>query len=277
MRADGKRVKNNVDNMYTIVPYFMVDRNDACNAIMVRIPYKPIHDYMIKKRKEGVHLSTLSIITAALVRTIDEHPFVNRFVVNRKIYAHNEILIAMVVMRSEGDQTSMGKMKFEPEDTIFEVNQKINDYVTANRHEDANKTDKIMGILVKMPFLLRIITGFLKWADKHGLLPKAVLDMSPFHASIVVTNLASIRTNHIHHHVYNFGTIGSIYALGNLEDIPKMVNGEIVLERQIPIGVMCDERLGDGHAYARAFATFSKYAKNPELLEKPPEKIVRDF
>ena len=277
MRADGKRVKNSVDHMYTIAPYFMVDRNDACNSLTVRLPYQPIHDYMIKKRKEGEKFSTLSIVTAAMVRAIAEHPFLNRFVVNRKIYAHNEILFAMVVMRGEGDQSSMGKMKFEPEDTIFDVNRKINEFVAANRHENGNDTDKILGFLTKMPPLIRMITGILKWGDKHGLLPKAVLDMSPFHASVVVTNLASIRTNHIYHHVYNFGTVGSIYALGNMEDVPKMVNGEIVLERQIPIGVVCDERLGDGHAYARAFATFAKYAKNPELLEQPPEKVIKDI
>ncbi len=276
MRVDGKRVKN-VDNMYTIVPYFMVDRNDACNSITVRVPYKPIHDYVVEVRKKGVKISYLSVVIAAYIRTVAEHPFLNRFVVNKKIYAHNDVEIAMVVLRNgENAQTSMGKMKFELDDDLFEINDKINTYVDANREENANETDKILSILVKMPFLIRFATNLIRWADKHGLLPKAIIKMSPFHATAVFSNLASIRTNHIFHHIYNFGTIGQIFTIGNLEDIPKMKDGEVVLERQMPFGIVCDERIGDGHAYARAFATLSKYLKDPSLLEKKPETVNKD-
>lgn len=277
MRVDGKRVKN-VDNMYTIVPYFMVDRCDACNAVTVRLPYKPIHEYVIEARKQGEQLSYLAVIIAGFIRTVCEYPFLNRFVVNKKIYARNELVISMVVLRSEeGAQTSMGKMKFEYTDTIFDVNRKINEYIAANRVENSNETDKVLNFLVKLPGLINFATGILKFADKHGLLPKAVLEMSPFHATAVFSNLASIRTNHIYHHIYNFGTVSGIFTIGNLEDIPKMHNGEIILERQMPLGIMCDERIGDGHSYAKAFATLSKYMKNPKLLELPPEKIIKDF
>ena len=242
LRADGKRVKS-VGNMYTIASYFMIDRSDACNATTVRIPYQPIHEYVIEK-----------------------------------VYARNEVAIGMVVLRNgENAEESMGKMKFKLTDTIFDVNDKINEFVSNNRHNDANETDKIMKTLTKIPGLLNVGTSLIRFADKHGLLPKAIIDASPFHCSFVITNLASIRTNHIFHHVYNFGTCGGIYAIGNLEDVPKMKNGEIVLERQMPIGIMCDERIGDGHSYARAFATLQKYMKNPALLESPPDEIIVDF
>lgn len=277
MRPDGKRVKN-VDNMYTIVPYFMVDRNDACNAITVRVPYQPIHDYVIEARKNGEKLSYLSVAIAAYVRSVSQFPFLNRFVLNKKIYAHKDLEISMVVLRNgENAQTSMGKMKFELEDTVFDVNRKINEYVEANRFENANETDKVLSILVKLPGVLRFATTVLKWMDKHGLLPASVLKMSPFHATAVFSNLASIRTNHIYHHIYNFGTISQIYTIGNLEDVPKMKNGEIVLERQMPFGIMCDERIGDGHAYAKAFAYYSALLRDPKQLEVPPEKVIRDF
>ena len=280
LRADGKRVKKNVDNMYIIAPYFMVDRSDACNAVTVRLPYQPIHEYVIEKRKEGEQLSYMAVLIAGFIRVISEHPFLNRFVVNKKIYARNEVAIGMVVLRNGEDaQASMGKMKFELTDTLSDVNRKINEYVAANRHNDANETDKIIGALLKIPGILNFATTILRFADKHGLLPKAIVDASPFHATLVITNLASIRTNHIFHHVYNFGTVGGIYSIGNMEDIPKMKNGEIVLERQMPLGIMCDERIGDGHAYARAFASFQRYMKNPKLLETPPkpEDIKVDF
>ncbi len=277
MRADGKRYRG-TDNMYSIVPYFMVDRSDACNAITVRLPYQPVHEYVIEARKQGHQISYIGVLFAAFVRTVAEHPFLNRFVVNKKIYSRNELVISMVVLRNGEDaQKSMGKMKFELTDDIFTVNQKINDYVEQNRNENANETDKILSFLVKLPGLINFATGLLKFADKHGLLPKAVIDMSPFHATAVISNLASIRTNHIFHHIYNFGTVSGIFTIGNFEDVPKMKNGEIVLERMMPLGIMCDERIGDGHEYAKAFQTLSKYMKNPKLLELPPEKVLYDI
>ena len=277
LRADGKRVKS-VGNMYTIASYFMIDRSDACNATTVRIPYQPIHEYVIEARKKGVQLSYMAVVIAGMLRTMCTHPFLNRFIANKKVYARNEVAIGMVVLRNgENAEESMGKMKFKLTDTIFDVNDKINEFVSNNRHNDANETDKIMKTLTKIPGLLNVGTSLIRFADKHGLLPKAIIDASPFHCSFVITNLASIRTNHIFHHVYNFGTCGGIYAIGNLEDVPKMKNGEIVLERQMPIGIMCDERIGDGHSYARAFATLQKYMKNPALLESPPDEIIVDF
>ena len=124
---------------------------------------------------------------------------------------------------------------------------------------------------------MRFVLGTLRGLDKLGWLPKSVIDLSPFHGSMVFTNLASIRTNHIYHHVYDFGTMGMVIAMGNNIDAPKMKKGEMVLEKQIPFGIVMDERLADGHLYAKAFASIEKYLKNPTLLETPPETVRVDY
>lgn len=124
MRADGKRVKN-VDPMYTLAPYFMRTRSDAQNAITVTVPYENVHSYVIDARKKGFRVSHLTVVMAALVRTFSQFPQLNRFVVNSKIYAHNELKIAMVVLRPSDNNPSMSKMKFDLYDTIYDVNDKI--------------------------------------------------------------------------------------------------------------------------------------------------------
>jgi hypothetical protein len=124
---------------------------------------------------------------------------------------------------------------------------------------------------------MRTLCGTFRALDQIGALPKAIIDVSPFHSSLVFTNLASIRTNHIYHHVYDFGTTGMIIAMGNNIDAPKKKKGEIVLEKQIPFGIVMDERLCDGHRYAQAFASIEKYLKNPTLLEIPPESVNVDY
>lgn len=275
MRADGKRVKG-VDNMYTLTPYFMPQRCDACNYITVKIPYEPLHKYILKMRKNGYNFSHMSLILAAYVRAIATYPELNRFVVNKKIYARNELTVGMVVQRAEEAEGTMSKIKFVPTDTVFDVSKKVDTFVETNREEGSNSTDKIMGILTKFPPVMNFATSALRWADKHGLLPKAIIDMSPFHASMVISNLASIRTGSIYHHIYNFGTVGQIITMGVLESVPKKVGNEIVNEKYIPLGVACDERIASGHQYAIAFRVMEHYLKNPELLELPPEKVVQD-
>ena len=100
--------------------------------------------------------------------------------------------------------------------------------------------------------------------------------MSPFHESMVISNLASIRTGSIYHHIYNFGTVGQIITMGVLESMPKKVGDEIVNEKYIPLGIACDERIASGHMYSKVFHVIEHYLKNPELLELPPEKVVYD-
>lgn len=277
MRADGKRVKN-VDPMYTLAPYFMRTRSDAQNAITVTVPYENVHDYVIESRKKGFRVSHLAVVMSALVRTFSQFPQLNRFVVNSKIYAHNELKIAMVVLRPSDNNPSMSKMKFDLFDTIYEVNQKIESFISENNKSTSNtKTDKLFQVLLSCGPLMRFLLWFLRLLDRHGLLPKAITDLSPFHGSMVFTNLASIRTNHIYHHVYDFGTMGMVIAMGNNIETPKMRDGNLTLEKEIPFGIVMDERIADGHYFATAFAALQQYLKDPSVLEQPPETVHVDY
>lgn len=277
MRADGKVVKN-VDPMYTLAPYFMRHRYDAQNMITVSVPYDNIHEYVLDARKRGHRVSHLAVVMAAFVRTVSEFNQLNRFVVNSKIYAHNTLTAGMVVLRPGESDPSMSKMKFDIYDTIFDINDNINNYISENNKADSNNSsDKLFRILLSMPFLVRFGMAILRGLDNLGWLPRAITDASPFHNSIVMTNLASIRTNHIYHHVYGFGTTSMIIAMGNNVDTVAKEKGEIVIKKMMPLGIVMDERIATGCYFAQAFARMEQYLKNPALLEVPPEKVNVDY
>ena len=277
MRADGKRLRN-TDPMYTVAAYVMSKRVDSMNMVTLDIPYDPIQEYLNKKRGEGVSLSHLGVIIAAYLRTAAEFPLLNRFIMNCKPYARNEFCVAMVVLKSgQMDNGTMSKMYFNMTDTIFDVNDTINKYVSDNREvPEKNGTEKMIKILLGAPGVLRVGVGLFKFMDKHGLLPKKVIDMSPFHNSLCISNLASIRTNHIYHHCYEFGTTSVFITMGNLREVPRRSGGEIIFERCIPLGVVMDERICSGSYFALAFRKIRKYLRNPELLELPPEAVNED-
>jgi len=270
-RADGYRVTDE-GSMYYLIPHFMTRRYDAMNSVTVDIPFEPLHKYMNEKRKEGIRISHLALIITAYIKAVDKFPKLNRFIVNKKIYQHNDFTVSMVVLRPgeiENGET-MSKIYFEPgKETVFTVQEKIDTYITTSRNEqNSNELDSLLKTLVSMNGLISVAGNILRWADWHGLLPKSVIKASPFHASLLISNLASIRTNHIYHHVYDFGTTSIGITMGNFREIPHTRKGEIVLEKCIPLGIVMDERICSGLYFAHVFEYIKTLLADPHLLEE---------
>ena len=277
-RADGKRVKS-ADPMYQLISYIMNKRVDSMNMITVDLPLEPMTAYIHKMRNEkGIALSYMGIFMAAYLRTACEFPALNRFVVNKKVYARNEFCVGLVVLKTDSDNGIMSKIYFDMNDNVFDVQRKIDEYIKENRtSETDNKTEKLMKVLLKVPGLANFGVGLFRFLDNHGMLPKSVIDASPFHESLLLSNLASIRTNHIYHHVYEFGTTSISVTMGTPRVVPKLKRDEVVFERTLPLGVVMDERICSGSYFAAVFKRLSSYIKDPSLLEQPPEKVIKNF
>lgn len=140
--------------------------------------------------------------------------------------------------------------------------------------QTANKTDNLVNILNIIPngFILFVVK-FLKFLDKHGIMPKAVIKASPFHTSVFLTNVGSLGIDSIYHHIYNFGTTSLFFSMGKKKKSYIYEEDEIKEEKCITIAFVGDERICDGHYYATSFKQLNKYLKRPELLEKPPKNI----
>ncbi len=275
-RPDGIRVRDEVP-MYYLMPQFMTERHDAMNMVTVDIPVEPLRQYMNAQRKQGRHISHMALIMTAYTHLVGQFPSLNRFIVNRRIYQHKDFKISLVVLRpGEGpNSNTMSKLKLDPSDTVFDVQRKIDEYIEKNSStakEDENGLDKLMRVFCRMGWLMNVVGWLLRFGDRHGLLPQALLDVSPFHASALMTNLASIRTNHIYHHVYDFGTTSIAIAMGNMRDVVKRgKNGAPEVIRCIPLGVVMDERVASGHYFALVFARLKEMLAHPECLEQPAD------
>ncbi len=277
MRKDGRKIKT-IDPMYKIIGQIMVDRNDAMNMIELTVQQDPIRKYMRRKKDEGYTFSHLAIVIAAYIRTVAEYPFLNRFVVNRTLYARNEVAVGMVVLKPGETEGTMNKMYFKPDMTIYQIQEVLDEYINTNRGTgETNSTDKIINTLLSIPGLARVGVSILKWMDWHGLLPKAIINASPFHCSMTITNLASIGTNYIFHHVYNFGTTSMIMAMGNTREDAVRRHGEIVFEKVIPIGLVMDERIAEGVQFAMACRKLQSILQDPSVLEQPPAEVKEDI
>jgi pyruvate/2-oxoglutarate dehydrogenase complex dihydrolipoamide acyltransferase (E2) component len=260
--------------MYYLIPYFLKKKYDALNMVTLDIPVEPLHLYMNAKRREGRTVSHLAMILTAYLRTAEKYPAINRFIVNKKIYQHKEITVSMVVLRPESNDDTMSKIYLDAGDNVFNVQKKIEEYIGQNRKiSDTNVLDKAMKIICNLSLLMSFAIGLIKLIDRFGLLPKSLIKISPFHASLLISNLASIRTNHIYHHIYDFGTTSVAITMGNMREIPRRTKGTVIHDKCLPLGVVMDERICSGHYFAQAFAYLRELLKNPERLENEKNDI----
>ena len=271
MRCDGRKVSQN-EPIYFLIPYFLTHRYDAMNMITVDIPEEPLRSYMNQKRKEGRPVNHMALLITAYLRTLDKYPDLNRFIGGRTIYEHVDKTVSMVVLKPGGGE-SMNKIELADSDDLFSVQKKIESFVDVSRNEEDDQSlDKAIHVLLKLKPLLGFLMAILRFADRHGLLPRALVKASPFHASMLISNLASIRTNHIYHHVYEFGTTSVSVTIGTMHEVPKRTSEGVKFERCIPLGVVMDERIASGLYFANAFNYFRKLLAKPEQLEKLPEQ-----
>lgn len=260
----------------------MTERIDAQVFSNQYIDSEILGTYIKKKRAEGYKISHMAVIIAAYIRMVSEMPHMNRFVIGKKIYARNELTVTFVTVktksRTEFLETTV-KLYFDPSATIYEVAEKVERAIAENRKEDtSNSTDKIANVLTSIPGFLGIVVPILKGLDRIGLLPKAVIDMSPFHTSLFISNMASIRMNSIFHHIYNFGSTTVFMGVGR-KVIRTRLNEKKkpVFKTVYPIGMTTDERIAPGAQYAMAFSIFERYLRHPERLEEPPETVTYDY
>ena len=280
-RPDGYKLKG-CDPFYEIIPHIMPHRYDATNYVSLDLDMDSISKYVNKCRERGIAMKHMSVVIAGYLRLVSQNPNLNRFVINRRIYSRNHFAVSFVALKPSskgGSSETVIKLYFNMDDDIFEVNRKVEEAIEkTEKSADApsNATDKFLQGLNKAPGLMASIVGFLKLWDKYFGLPFSIIDASPFHTSLFITNLASIRLCSVYHHMYDFGSTSIFIAMGQPEKKLVKVGETITDKKVIPVKVSTDDRVESGYYYARCFRQFKRYMANPEILEKKPETIVRD-
>lgn len=281
-RPDGRAIQT-LDPMEMILPYVMKTRNDSMNLYEDTFPCEPLDRYIKEKAAEGIFLNYMSVIIAALVRLIALRPQLNRFCMNGRIYARPKIWISFVVhptLRKESSGTTI-KLCFEGTESIFEIAKIVDDAIEkeTTKRTGENNTDKLLRTLMtKIPGpFIKLVINTLMWMDKHNMLPKAIIELSPFHTSLFLTNLKSLGINHVFHHVYNFGTTGLFFAMGKEKQVAAIVGDQPAAQKEMGFGLVCDERFCDGLYFALSLRKLRKIMKNPAVLEKPLDHKIEDI
>lgn len=278
-RSDGRRLKS-LGPFIKMVPYIMTRRSDAQIFSKQTLVIDHIEAYIHAKRVEGIKLSYLHVFVAIYVRMIAQRPLLNRFVINSQIYARKDISISLAIKRSlhdEGEETTV-KFVFTGRETIFEVAEIIDRCIGENLPAGVqNDADKLAAWFMSLPNgLIKTAVGTIKWMDRHNMMPKKIVEASPFHTTMFFTYLKSIKLDYIYHHLYDFGTTGIFVALGKVKKMAVVEGDAAVVKSVCEIGYVLDERLCDGLYFANSFKLVKNYMEDLKLLETTLDEIIED-
>ena len=272
-RKEGRLLRS-LPAFAKFVPFIMPTRNDACNQYEESFEVSDVDRRLRKLRVDGYKgIGILHFIIAAYIRGVSMLPGMNRFVVGRRIYARDNIEVVMTVKRSlaiDATETTI-KVVFEPTDTIFDVYRKMNEKIDEIKTvEGNNNTEDVAEAMCKVPrFLLRFALTILRIMDYFGWLPQSLLDASPFHGSMIITDLGSLRIGPIYHHIYNFGTLPVFISFGAKRHAYELDrHGNMVDRKYVDCKFVMDERTVDGHYYAQFLQAFRYICQHPEIVDR---------
>ena len=270
-RRDGKRVRD-IHGMQNIMIDFKPNRCDSTVYMNSKIDMTNFVKFMNKKKKEIPGLTYFHGLVCVLAKAVYSRPFMNRFIAGRTMYMHNDVSFASSIKVEFEDSAveALVVIKVNPDDTLEEISKQTKEKVDKIRaRKDAGK-DNANGAadtLGKLPKFIRVpVVGILKWLDKHGWLPKSLMEDNVYHSSYMLSNLGTFKVGAIYHNLTNFGTCSGLITFGEI----KEENGKYYME----MGATLDERIADGFYFCKALKLIEYIFDNPDLMLKPAGKKV---
>ena len=271
-RRDGVLLRE-LDALHFITGIIYPNRCDNEAYIAETIDLTNINKYLEEKnRSEDVFPYTMfHILVTALTKTITLRPKMNRFIVNENFYQRNEVTAAFIVKKLFSDDGAEGLafLHVKENSTLESLHQDLFEQISTARSDVNDSTSESMDILNRMPrWLSKLAIHILCWLDRHGIVPKAMVENDPYYASVVFSNVGSIKLKSGYHHLTNWGTCSLFCLIGEKKLRPIFADdGSFVMHDTVQLGVTIDERLADGYYYAKSIRLLKHLLENPELLE----------
>lgn len=270
-RKDAKRILK-IDGLSQINIDLKPRRCDSDVYINQEMDLTNLVKYIEAKKKINENISYFHAFVTAFGKVFYNRPKMNRFVANRHIYEHNNVVISFVAKVSFDDKSEeiMIMVPIEKEDNLETISKKIKLKVDNIRKGKIKKegANSAIDILAKLPNIIRIpIIGLFKWFDKKGLLPNFLVKDNLYYSSLLVSNLGSINCGAIYHNINNFGTCSALATMGEIKDKEIIINGKKQQRKICEFGINLDERIADGYYFVKSIKLLQYLFNNPKLLQ----------
>lgn len=273
-RKDGKLIDKDIAIYNRMIPYLMRGRNESIITLQETLIMDKTLNFIRENRDEkGRKLyNYFEILIAAVMKTFEEYPHMNRFIMGKHYYQRNELSCAFVIKTkfSVEDPERNVIIKVKPGDTLGIISGKIKKAVDFGKNTGEDDQDKAMKILFSLPtWLINVVTGAIKKMDQWGILPLSMTDLDALHVSVFMANLGSIGLNDAPaHHLFEWGNC-SLFITSSRIRKDQVVDriGNISVKNVMKVCFSIDERISEGYYYSRVVKRFKQLVENPHLLE----------
>jgi len=268
-RPDGTRVAR-VPGYRQMMPYLMQTKNTAHVYIKYTIDMENAQAFLESPPAGLKGKVTLTmLVLRALTKVLHEFPRMNRYVSGRRLYQRDGIYLSFSAKKSfdEAAPLVVIKMKFDPEETLEEMVERVIARLSKGRSDEKSYTDKETNLVLLLPRIgIRFVIWFLSTLDYFNLLPRSFIENDLFYASLFVANLGSVGLEAGYHHLYEYGNIPIFMSIGRIKPMPVVRDGQVVVRRVAEVKITYDERIEDGFNGALGLDRFQHYLEHPEEL-----------
>ena len=272
-----------LDSMHIIMPLIMLNRADNEAFISERIDLTNINKYLEKKNSTDPEYkyNLFQVIVTALLKTITLRPKMNRFITNKILYQRREVTASFVIKKifEDNSEEGMALLHARDDDNIDSIHAELYRQISKTKgsgKETRDKSSEAMDALGIIPRpILKAVFVLIRFLDRHGWLPQSLIATDPYRASVLISNLGSIKLNCGYHHLSNWGTNSLCVVIGEKKLRPFYnADGSYEMRDSVDIGITVDERIADGYYYSRTVKLLKKLLEEPELLENALSEAV---
>lgn len=273
-RRDGTLLRD-IDSMHIIMPMIYPNRCDNEAFISERIDLTNVDAYIAKRNAENpvFKFTLFHLIVAAILKVIVLRPKLNRFIANKNLYQRKELSASFVIKKQFNDASEEGMafIRANGDSTLDTLREDLYKQITHVKKGGTDSTMDAMEFLKKLPrFVVKFFIALMRWCDKHGIVPKSLIASDPYYASVILSNLGSIKLRSGYHHLTNWGTTSLFVVVGEMKKRPFYDDeGNAEFRNSVDLGLTIDERLADGYYYSKSVRMLKYILEHPECLEKP--------
>jgi len=282
-RPDARLLRD-IDGLHLIMPLIYPNRADNEAFISEQFDLTKTMEYLAKKNGENPEFQykAFQIFVAAIMKTVVLRPKLNYFICNKNMYEHDQISCGFVIKKEfkDGAKEGLAFIKANEDSTLETIRADIYRQIHRVRVEEADdvdrsnkkaqSTDDFMDVFTKLPrFVTKFLFCIIRFLDKHGWIPNALIKEDPDYSSVFISNLGSIKLHAGYHHLSNWGSTSMFVVIGEMKKRPYYDDeGNVTMKMSIDMGFAIDERIADGYYYAKTVQIIRKLIEDPELLEQ---------
>ena len=274
-RRDGKLLRD-IDGMHLIMPMIYPNRCDNEAFISERIDLTNIDKYIAEynAKDPDFKLTLFHVIVASVMKLLVLRPKLNRFIVNKNLYQRNNYSASFIVKKqfSDSSEEGMAFIYANEDSTLESLHDELYKQIKREKStSSANSTADTLDFFTTIPrFLVKIIIWLLCRLDRHGIVPQDIIAADPYYASVIFSNLGSIKLKSGYHHLTNWGTTSIFVVVGEMKKrVFLSEDGTEEYRNSVDLGLTIDERLADGYYYSKSVRILKHILEHPECLEQP--------